>query len=300
VITREDLHIPVMRREVIDFLALKPGMCVVDATLGLGGHAEAILEKIAPSGRLIAIDRDVESLVLAKERLKGFASNIEFVNEDFRNIDRVVSGLNLKAADAVLFDLGISSFQLDESDRGFSFTNDGPLDMRMDRNSYISAYDLVNNLSVKELSNILRTFGEERFHYRIASRLSLERQKSPIASTKQLAEVVLRAMPYKAKWSNIHPATRTFQALRIAVNRELEALDEGLSKAIRILTSGGRICVISFHSLEDRIVKRRFLSLAHNNELAIITKKPICASVEEINSNPRSRSAKLRCAERKK
>jgi len=298
--TQEALHIPVLRNEVLDFFNLKPGMCVVDATLGIGGHAEEIIKRILPGGRLIGIDRDSESIELARERLKNFGSAVSFAHQDFRNLDKLVSEFKIEKIDCVLFDLGISSFQLDMASRGFSFTKEGPLDMRMDRNSYISAYDLVNNLSVKELSSILLNFGEERFHNRIANRLTIERQKTPIQSTRQLTDVILKAVPHYMKGSKIHPATRTFQALRIAVNRELEALDEGLNKALGLLSAGGRICVISFHSLEDRIVKRKFLLYSQEGVLDIITKKPVCASDNEAAFNPRARSAKLRCAERRK
>lgn len=297
-ILEQSLHIPVMKEQVIELLKLKPGMTVIDATVGTGGHAQEILEKIRPRGKLIGVDRDKESIAIAEDRLGKFEDSITLIHQNFRDLDKISIELNITNVDAILFDLGISSFQLDMPQRGFSFTQEGPLDMRLDRESYISAYDLVNNLSVKELSGILRNFGEERWHYRIAHFVINERVRKPISSTRQLADIILRAVPHYTRYAKIHPATRTFQALRIAVNRELEALGEGLSKAIALLKPTGRICVISFHSLEDRIVKRKFLSSAHNEEIKIITPKPLSASGEEIGFNPRSRSAKLRCAEK--
>ncbi len=294
----EQLHVPVMENEVMEFLNLKPGMIVVDCTVGTGAHAEKILSKISPLGRLICIDKDQESLSLAKEKLSRFKDCAEFIHSDFRNIDKALNSLNITSVDAILFDLGISSYQLKESERGFSFVKEGPLDMRMDKNAYISAYDLVNNLSIKELSGILRNFGEERWHYRIAKTMIKERTNKPISTTYQLVNIIMRSVPHHARYGKIHPATRTFQALRIAVNRELEALHEGLEKGISLLKVGARICVISFHSLEDRIVKRKFLSAAHNGEINILTSKPVMADREEVQYNPRSRSAKMRCAER--
>ncbi|MDP8260628.1 MAG: 16S rRNA (cytosine(1402)-N(4))-methyltransferase RsmH [Candidatus Gygaella obscura] len=294
----EQLHIPAMENEVMELLNLKPGMVVVDCTVGMGAHAEKILSKISPLGRLVCIDKDEHSLALAKTRLAHFKDCTSFLHADFRYLDKALNSLDITGIDAVFFDLGISSFQLGESDRGFSFIKEGPLDMRMDKDAYISAYDLVNNLSIKELSGILRNFGEERWHQRIAKAMIKERINKPISTTHQLVNVIMRSVPHHARYGRIHPATRTFQALRIAVNRELEALQDGLEKGISLLKVGARICVIAFHSLEDRIVKRKFLSAAHNSEIKIITSKPLTASKDEIQQNPRSRSAKLRCAER--
>ncbi len=291
-------HIPVMLREVIDYLDLAPGKVVVDATLGTGGHSLAILEKIAPGGRLIGIDRDEESLKIAKERLAKFKNSAEFVYGNFVDIDKILGNLKVKKIDAILFDLGVSSLQLEDPERGFSFQNEGPLDMRLDRNSYISAYDLVNNLNEEEISTLLRNFGEERWHNRIARYLVRERQKHPISTTRELSEVVIRALPYKHRYYRIHPATRTFQAVRIAVNRELETLQAALEKTVGLLNKKARICVISFHSLEDRIVKFSFRGSASAGLIKIITPKPLTPKEDEIAENPSSRSAKLRVGER--
>lgn len=292
------LHLPVMFKEVVEHLNLKPGKVIVDATLGTGGHSLEILKHILPGGRLIGIDRDKESLEIAGQRLGDFKEAASLVYADFRNIDSVLSGLGIKGIDGILFDLGISLNQLEDAERGFSFSREGPLDMRMDRSSFISAYDLINNLNEDELSNLLWSFGQERWHNRIAHLLVKERQKSPIATTSQLARIVLRAMPQRFQYQKIHPATRTFQAIRIAVNRELEALEEAIRKSIDLLNKGGRICVISFHSLEDRIVKWDFKRSASEHAISIITKKPLVTSLEEKENNPSSRSAKLRIAQR--
>ncbi len=292
------LHIPVMYKEVLEYLNLRPGMVVLDATVGTGGHSSEILKRIMPKGRLIGLDKDRESLGVCQERLKEFKGSYELIYGDFREMDSLLKKINVTELDAVLFDVGVSSYQLEEADRGFSFKLEGPLDMRMDRSSFISAYDLVNNLNEEEISRLLQAFGQERWHNRIAHYLIREREKSPIASTVQLADLVSKAIPYRYRYQRIHPATRTFQALRIAVNRELEALDEAVKKAIELLKKGGRICVISFHSLEDRIVKLNFRKFSSESKVNLITKKPLIPTFQEIEHNPSSRSAKLRVAER--
>lgn len=289
-------HKPVMWQEVIEYLNLRPGMTIVDATIGTAGHAIKILDKIMPDGRLVGIDRDEDSLSVAAERLEGFSDNVKLVHDDFRNIAKILSNLSIKKIDGILFDLGISSFQLDSEGRGFSFSYDAPLDMRMDKTSYISAYDLVNNLTEKEISGILWAFGQERWHNRIARYLIKERALGPIATTGQLKNAIMKAIPSKFSYSKIHPATRTFQALRIAVNRELEALEETLCSLPQFLKKGGSVCVISFHSLEDRIVKLNFRELASGGIYRIITKKPLCPTAQEITDNRRARSAKMRTA----
>lgn len=295
-----DWHKPVMCKEAIDCLNLRPGLTVADSTIGTAGHASKILEAITPSGRLIGIDRDADSLAIAEENLKKYKNNVTLVHSDFRGIDKVLDSLKIDKIDAMLFDLGVSSYQLDTKERGFSFRYDAPLDMRMDKTSYIAAYDLVNNLTEKEISDILWSFGQERWHNAIAKHLVRERLGVPVATTAQLRDIVLKAIPHKfGRRSRIHPATRTFQALRIAVNRELEALDEALSKAPRFLKKGGIICVISFHSLEDRIVKHNFKELSQEGIYQIITKKPITPSEDEMSDNPRARSGKLRAARRR-
>jgi 16S rRNA (cytosine1402-N4)-methyltransferase len=267
-------------------------------TLGTGGHSLEILKRILPGGRLIAIDRDAESLEVASKRLSEFKENCEFVHGNFSDIDTLFKKLNIKKVDGIVFDLGISSFQLEDSKRGFSFQNEGPLDMRLDRDSYISAYDLVNNLTQQEISIMLRNFGQERWHNRIARLLVQERQREPISTTQQLSNIVIKAVPYRYRFYRIHPATRTFQAIRIAVNRELEALEGALVKAIEHLNKKGRICVISFHSLEDRIVKLSFRKAAAEGVVKIITPKPLTPELSEVTDNPSSRSAKFRVAER--
>ena len=216
----------------------------------------------------------------------------------FSDIDSLLAKANVSKVDGILLDLGISSFQLESAERGFSFQSDGPLDMRMDRCSYISAYDLVNNLNEEEISTLLWNFGQERWHNRIARSLVRERQKAPIATTAQLSEIVMKSIPYHNKHYRIHPATRTFQAVRIAVNRELETLESALNKSIELLNPGGRICVISFHSLEDRVVKFRFRDFASRELAGIITPKPLTPLMSEMDQNPRSRSSKFRVAER--
>lgn len=284
--------------EVLDYLNLSPGMTIVDATIGTGGHSLKILERIMPEGKLIGIDRDKESLDTAKERLENYAHSCEFVYGNFNELDKILGGLNIKKINGILFDLGISSVQLEDPDRGFSFQYEGPLDMRLDRNSYISAYDLVNNLNEEELSDLFRNFGQERWHNRIAHFLVKEREKHPISTTLELSEIIVRAVPYRYRYNRIHPATKSFQAIRIAVNRELETLHTVLEKTIELLDTAARICVISFHSLEDRIVKLSFRDFASRGLINIITPKPLSPAQSEINNNPSSRSAKLRAAER--
>jgi len=287
-----------MLKEIVERLNLQPGKIIVEATLGTGGHCLEILKHILPGGRLIGIDRDKESLEIAGRRLDEFKEAVSLVYADFRNIDSVISRAGIDGVDGILFDLGISLYQMEEAERGFSFSQEGPLDMRMDRSSFICAYDLVNNLNEDELSHLLWSYGQERWHNRIAHLLVRERQKNPIATTSQLAGIVLRAMPQRFQHQKIHPATRTFQAIRIAVNRELEALEEAIRKSIPLLNKGGRICVISFHSLEDRIVKWDFRRSANEHAISIITKKPLITSEGERQDNPSSRSAKLRIAQR--
>jgi 16S rRNA (cytosine1402-N4)-methyltransferase len=292
------LHTPVMLKEVVEYLRLKPGQTIVDATIGLGGHSAEIAPRILPRGRLIGIDRDQESLSVARDKLRDFGSSCDFVYANFMDIDTILQTLRIEKIDGIVFDLGISSFQLDDSQRGFSFQAEGPLDMRLDRSSYVSAYDLVNNLNEEEISAMLWNFGQERWHNRIARLVVQERQRHPIATTTELTDIVMKAVPYKYRHTRIHPATRTFQAMRIAVNRELETLTIALTKAIELLGRGARICVISFHSLEDRIAKVTFRQQAAKGALNIITPKPLTPTLEEIRENPSSRSAKFRVAEK--
>lgn len=293
-------HTAVMLQEVLRYLALSPGDIIVDATIGTGGHSEEILKRIGHEGRLIGIDRDEESLAICRERLSNFSGSCEFVQGNFLDLDTILKTLNIKKVDGILFDLGISSFQLEDPRRGFSFQSEGPLDMRLDRNSYISAYDLVNNLNEEEISTMLWNFGQERWHNRIARLLVSEREKQPIATTSQLANIVVRSIPsrYRHRYYRIHPATRTFQAVRIAVNRELETMEIAIDKAVEAMAKKARICIISFHSLEDRVAKFSFRKYAAEGLIDIITPKPLTPQVSEVEANPSSRSAKLRVAEK--
>ncbi len=294
------IHTPAMSAEVLTYLDLKPGKTIVDATVGTAGHSLAILERILPGGRLIGIDRDEASLALARGRLSQFGSAFELIHGNFVDIDTLLENLGVKSVDGILFDLGISSFQLLDPSRGFSFQADGPLDMRMDKDSYISAYDLINNLNEEELSTLLWNFGEERWHNRIARLIAQEREKKPITTTTELADIVVRSIPsrYRHRYYRIHPATRTFQAVRIAVNRELEILEVAVNKAIAILNKKSRICVISFHSLEDRIIKFAFRKAQDDGLINILTAKPLTPLPLEVEANRASRSSKLRVAER--
>ena len=296
----EKLHIPVMLPEVLEYLKLAPGQTIVDATLGTGGHSLEILKRITPGGRLIGIDRDEDSLAICRQRLSQFQGSFELVHANFVDLDQVLQKLGVEKIDGIIFDLGISSYQLKDAQRGFSFQEEGPLDMRLDRTSYISAYDLVNNLNENEISHLLWTFGQERWHNRIAHLLIEERRNEPIATTKQLANLVMRAIPhrYRKSYYRIHPATRTFQAVRIAVNRELEILENAIRKAVAILGKQARICVISFHSLEDRVIKHTFRALKADGIIDIITAKPLTPAAGEVELNPSSRSSKFRVAER--
>lgn len=303
-------HIPVMPKEVLDLLRCKPGGTYVDATIGLGGHAETILEKIQPGGQLIGIDRDKESLEKVQVRLKPFAQSLRLLHDNYKNLPLILNNL-AGPVDGILIDLGVSSYQLLTPERGFSFQSDVMLDMRMDRTQQRTAADLVNTLSESELADIIYRYGEERLSRRIAAAIVQERRKTPITRCVQLAEIISRVLKFRGH-QPIHPATRTFQALRIAVNEELEGLDEFLVEAFGFLKSGGRMVVIAFHSLEDRIVKRAFRKLAGQcvceappelcicprQQLAnLLTPRPMVPGPEELAVNPRARSARLRSVE---
>lgn len=291
-------HIPVMVKEVEELLALKPGAVVVDATLGLGGHAFVMAGHIGAGGCLVGLDQDEDAIVKAKERLKDVLPRVHIVKSNFSKVDTVLDGLGIKEVDAFLFDIGVSSMQIDMSARGFSFREDGPLDMRMDPSEKISARDLINDLSEEELARIFWEYGEERFSRRIAAVIVRTRAARQITTTKELAELIKTAVPRGYDHTRIDPATRSFQALRIAVNHELDVLTEGLQKAFERLKKNGRVCVISFHSLEDRIVKDMFRELHRSGRGKILTKKPLRPSDEEASANSRARSARLRALER--
>lgn len=292
------IHIPVMAEEVSRHLTFPPHGCVVDATLGLGGHSELLVQRLGGQGRIIGIDRDESSLKFAKERLKNFADRMRFVHADFRHIDQVLADCGVQKVDGILMDLGISSFQLDNPQRGFSFKDEGPLDMRMDQDGQVCAYDLINSLSERELAQILREYGEERFSHRIAKYLVTARSKKPLQTTQELCETILQAVPRSYWQQKIHPATRTFQAFRIAVNHELESLSVALEKCVQALKPKARLVVIAFHSLEDRIVKHKFRHLARTETVSLITKKPIRPQEIEVQKNARARSARLRVVEK--
>lgn len=292
------LHKPVLFDEVIDFLNPAPGKIIIDATIGGGGHAKEILKRITPGGMLIGIDRDTESLSIASERLRCFEGSFKLVNKNFKYIKDILRDEGVKGADGILFDMGISSIQMDAAERGFSIKNIGPLDMRMDRRQGLTAEDIINTFTEEKLSNLIKDFGEERFHRRIARDIVRERDKGRISTTAELAEIVYRSIPGRYRSHRIHPATRTFQAFRIAVNEELNSIESALRQTPDILKKNGRLCVISFHSLEDRIVKNIFKGFHNNGIFRILTKKPVVPKEEEILANPRSRSAKLRVVER--
>lgn len=292
-------HIPVLLKEVIGGLALKEGDVVFDATLGGGGHAAEICEQIGRTGTLIGVDLDEEALRRAKEKTAECVATVHFTKENFRNLDLVLQKEGIAEIDKALFDLGMSSLELEASGRGFSFRKDEPLLMTFDSDpnyGTLTAGEIVNVWSEEDIERILKEYGEERFARRIAHTLVLRREEKKIERSGELAAIVNGCYPGKLRRGD-SPA-KTFQALRIAVNDELEALEEGLKKAAERLASGGRIAVISFHSLEDRIVKRYFKELAEGELFTVITKKPLVPSEEEVGMNPRSRSAKLRIIEK--
>ena len=299
-------HIPVLTKEILNYLNLKKGGVYIDCTLGGGGHSKAILENIYPYGLLIGIDQDTEAIETVQEELKNYIDKVKLVRGNFKNLEEILSDLNIERVSGIIFDLGVSFHQLKEKKRGFSFKEDSHLDMRMDLTQKFNADILINSYSEKNLAEIFEKYGEERFSKRIARIIVTERKKKVIATTKQLADLIIKTLPgaKKRKTWRIHPATRVFQAIRIEVNQELKALEKGLNQAIRVLEDKGRICVISYHSLEDRIVKHLFKEAERegkeqkNGGLKIITKKPIRPSLEEVRDNPKARSAKLRVAEK--
>ncbi len=303
-------HTPVLLHEVITWLDPRPGGVYVDATIGGGGHAEAILARIAPGGRVIGIDRDAEALAIAGQRLAHYAAAVTLRHANFTAIRAVVAEAGVEAVDGIVMDLGASSLQFEAPERGFSFSRPGPLDMRMDRTQALRAADLVNERSEEDVAKIIWSYGEERWARRIARAIVRHR---PLQTTDELAAVVSRAIPRRAWPRGIHAATRTFQALRIATNQELQALEQALPDAVGTLRGGGKLCVITFHSLEDRILKHTYLRLSRDcicppgsptcmcgrrRLVRVLTRRPVTPSLEELRSNPRARSAKLRVAER--
>lgn len=290
-----DNHTSVLLHESVDGLALRPGDTVFEGTVGLGGHSRALCEKIGESGFFIGTDADSESLAIAEERLRDTPCKKIFVCDNFRNIDVVLEKANVEKVNAIFLDIGLSSRQLDVTPRGFSFMREEPLLMTFNSfGSGLTAHEIVNEWAEDSLADIIYGYGEERFAKRIAHAIVFARALKPIETSKALAEIIKESVPVKARFGKIHPATKTFQAIRIAVNDELGALREGLAKGFARLAPKGRMAVISFHSLEDRIVKEFFRERAKEDTATIVTKRPIVASVEEIKENPRARSAKLR------
>ena len=296
-------HIPVLVGEVLLSLRPQAKAVYVDATLGEGGHAEALLRASAPSGRLIGIDRDAEVLEIARQRLAPFGSRVNIVHGHAAELRSILETLQVAQVDGILLDLGVSSYQLETAVRGFSFAREGPLDMRMDRTAEPTAATLVNTLGEWELVNLIMRYGEEHWARRIARAILRARRRVPLQTTQDLAVIITQVVPPSARPPRIHPATRTFQALRIAVNQELSRLEESLNVAIACLRPAGRLCVIAYHSLEDRIVKRAFQAYANSSENAtprvrLLTRKPVICTLAERQVNPRARSAKLRALER--
>jgi len=305
-------HVSVLLNESIDALCIKPDGIYADGTLGGGGHSFEIAKQLSPQGRLIGIDRDRDALAAAQKRLACF-DNVTYVHSNFADIKYVLQNEGIDSIDGAIIDLGVSSYQLDCAERGFSYMEDAPLDMRMDRSDGFTAYDVVNEYSKEQLTKIFYEYGEERFSRRVADIIEEKRKQSPIRTTLELADIIKKAIPEKYRQKGSNPAKRVFQAIRIEVNGELEPLHNAVSDFFDVLAPGGRLCIITFHSLEDRIVKQTFASFAKgctcpkdfpicvcNNKPRgkVITNKPILPGNEETESNKRSKSAKLRVCEK--
>ncbi|MEY8320223.1 16S rRNA (cytosine(1402)-N(4))-methyltransferase RsmH [Lachnospiraceae bacterium 46-61] len=305
-------HVSVLLNECIEYLNIKKDGIYIDGTMGGGGHSLAICKKLT-TGRLIAIDQDLNAHTAAKQTLKEHLQKVTFVHDNFENIKTILQNLNIEKVDGILLDIGVSSHQLDESERGFSYQKDAPLDMRMDNTNDFSAYDVVNTYSEQQLYTIIWEYGEERWAKRIAKFIVEQRQLKPIQTTIELVECIKKAIPKGARKDGPHPAKRTFQAIRIEVNRELDVLQKTIIDAAEVLNTEGRLCIITFHSLEDRIVKNAFrlqenpcicpkefpVCVCGKKQMAkVITRKPILPSEQELEQNHRSRSAKLRVLER--
>ena len=309
----EFVHKPVLLNECIQALCIKPDGIYLDGTMGGGGHSYEIAKRLTAGGKLVAVDKDGDAHEAAKKRLRNFSDRIIFVRDDFKNACAVLDELGIDRLDGVLLDLGVSSYQLDNAERGFSYMQDAPLDMRMDRGQKLSAYEVVNGYSVNELTAIFRDYGEEKLARKIAEKIAEARQKAPVATTGELAKIVEQAYPAATRWKFGHPAKRVFQAVRIEVNGELADLEEAVTALARRLKPQGRMAVITFHSLEDRAVKNAFRQLSLSctcppdfpvcvcgkvQEVKLINAKPITADADELRDNPRAESAKLRVIER--
>ena len=306
-------HIPVLFHEIMDIMAPKAGEVFVDCTLGGGGHSRGFLERMGDDGRLIGIDQDTNALRAAQDNLAEFGERVTYVHSNYNNLDEILNQYAPDGVDGILFDIGVSSHQLDEKDRGFSYMQDAPLDMRMDQSRKFSAWDVVNTYSEDELHRIIKEYGEERWAKRIAKFIVDFRKDKPVDTTGELVDIIKRAIPKGAREEGSHPAKRTFQAIRIEVNDELGVLTRTISVAAKHLKKGGRLGIISFHSLEDRIVKEQFRYLASDcicppelpfcqcdkvSEVKILTRKPVMATEEELAANSRSKSAKFRAVEK--
>ena len=306
-------HKSVLLKETVDSLCIRPDGIYVDGTLGGGGHAFEVCRRLGPDGRLIGIDQDQDAIAAASERLAPFGDRAVIVRSNYRQIQDVLEGLQIGRVDGIYLDLGVSSYQLDTAERGFSYREDAPLDMRMDRRNTQTAADLVNGCDESELYRIIRDYGEEKFAKNIAKHIVKARQEKPIETTGELTEIIKAAIPAKMRATGGHPAKRTFQAIRIALNHELEVLDQSIDTMIQLLNPGGRLSIITFHSLEDRIVKNRFREnenpcicppdfpvcvCGRVSRGRVITRKPILPSEEELEENKRAKSAKLRVFER--
>ncbi len=296
----DDRHSPVMSSEVLYWLLGDGRKIFLDCTVGYSGHAEKLLEGSGPDGRLVGLDRDRSAIEASRQRLSRFGARAILIHGHFMELKQHLSAQGLAQVDGIVFDLGVSSPQLDEPARGFSFQQDGPLDMRMDQSIGGTAADLINRWPEVQLADAIFQFGEERFSRRIARAIVRARERHPLGTTKELVSVIEGAVPANYRHGRLHCATRTFQALRISVNQELDCLEPALCDAADVLSPGGRLCVISFHSLEDRIVKHTFRALSGKEDpaLVVLTKKPQVSTSEESDRNPRSRSAKLRAAQR--
>ena len=306
-------HVPVLLNQCIEGLNIDPGGIYVDGTIGGGGHSWHICERLSEQGTLIGIDRDQDALRAAEERLKGFTCRKYFVQSDYADIKSVLAGVGLEKINGALLDIGVSSFQLDNPERGFSYMQDAPLDMRMNQTEGLTAWEVVNTYDQSELKRIISEYGEERWASRIASFIVNARKEKPIGGTAELVEIIKAAIPAKARRTGPHPAKRTFQAIRIEVNDELGQLEQAIDEYFDVLDHGGRFCIITFHSLEDRIVKEKFARRANpctcppefpvcvcgkKPDVIKITRKPMIADDLELEENPRSRSAKLRICEK--
>ncbi|MDO4939309.1 MAG: 16S rRNA (cytosine(1402)-N(4))-methyltransferase RsmH [Lachnospiraceae bacterium] len=306
-------HKSVLLKESIEALNIRPDGIYVDGTLGGAGHSSEICRRLGPNGRLIGIDQDRDAIEASAERLKEYGSQVTIVRDNYENTASVLKGLNIYKVDGILLDLGVSSYQLDTGERGFSYQHEAPLDMRMDDRNPMTAADIVNGYSLQELARVIREYGEDRFAQNIAKHICAEREKAPVETTTQLAEIIKQAIPMKLRATGGHPAKRTFQAIRIELNRELTVLKDSIGTMTDLLNPGGRLCIITFHSLEDRIVKEAFRKAENPctcppdfpvcvcgnvSKGKVITRKPILPGEEELAENRRSESAKLRVFER--